>query len=55
MMKTYEIYFIDDENRVREETFHDCENYTQALNMLLQMMIQAETPVTMILTITELK
>ena len=54
-MKTYEIYFIDDENMVRAETFQNCENEIQALNMLLTMTTQNETPVNMILSIKRLK
>ena len=54
-MKTYEIYFIDDENKVRAETFNDCENEIQALNMLLTATIQHDTPITMILSIKRLK
>jgi hypothetical protein len=54
-MKTYEIYFIDDENMVRAETFQNCENEIQALNMLLTMKTQNETPVNMILSIKRLK
>lgn len=54
-MKTYEIYFIDDENNVRAETFENCENEIQALNMLLTATIQHDTPITMILSIKRLK
>jgi len=53
-MKTYEIYFIDDENMVRVETFQNCENEIEALNLLLTLTIQNETPVIMILSIKKI-
>jgi hypothetical protein len=53
-MKTYEIYFIDDENMVRVETFQNCENEIEALNLLLTLTIQNETPVNMILSIKKI-
>ena len=50
-MKTYEIYYMDDENMIKSEIFRNCENEIQALNMLLTITTQNDIIIKMILSI----